>query len=334
MQVIPIDFLEVLEELDPKTKNAIIKLVKFLGETVNREDFVELKTEVEKLTISVRDLTSSVKELTENQKKLEEKFQHLVDTQRQTEEKLNKLTEKVEQLTEGLDQLTERVNQLVEAQKQTEERLNKLTERVEQLAEAQRQTEERLNKLTERVDQLTEAQKQTEERLNKLTERVEQLTISVKELTENQKKLEERLIKVEEGLKLTRKEVGGLAHTVGYSLEDRAYKSLPKLLKKDFDIDIEGKLIRTYLELGKEKFIEVNIFGKGSQKDKQVVIIGEGKSQLKKTDVDKFLKTIEMIKGFFADKIIPIMITYQTLPQVDRYAEEKGVKIYYSYDFD
>jgi len=28
------------------------------------------------------------------------------------------------------------------------------------------------------------------------------------------------------------------------------------------------------------------------------------------------------------------MITYQTLPQVDRYAEEKGVKIYYSYDFD
>jgi vacuolar-type H+-ATPase subunit I/STV1 len=278
MQVIPVDFLEILEELDPKTKNAIIKLVKFLGETVNREDFVELKTEVEKLTISVRDLTSSVKELTENQKKLEEKFQQLVDTQRQTEE--------------------------------------------------------RLNKLTERVDQLAEAQRQTEERLNKLTERVEQLTISLKELTENQKKLEERLIKVEEGLKLTRKEVGGLAHTVGYSLEDRAYKSLPKLLKKDFDIDIEGKLIRTYLELGKEKFIEVNIFGKGKQKDKQVVIIGEGKSQLKKTDVDKFLKMIEMIKGSFAEKIIPIMITYQTLPQVDRYAEEKGVKIYYSYDFD
>ena len=292
MQVIPVDFLEVLEELDPKTKNAIIKLVKFLGETVNREDFVELKTEVEKLTISVRDLTSSVKELTENQKKLEEKFQQLVDTQRQTEEKLNRLTEKVEQLTERLDQLTERVNQLAEAQRQTEERLNKLTERVELL------------------------------------------TASVKELSENQKKLEERLIKVEEGLKLTRKEVGGLAHTVGYSLEDRAYKSLPKLLKKDFDVDIEGKLIRTYLELGKEKFIEVNIYGKGRQKDKQVVIIGEGKSQLKKTDVDKFLKTIEMIKGFFTENIIPIMITYQTLPQVDGYAEEKGVKIYYSYDFD
>jgi uncharacterized protein YoxC len=292
MQVIPIDFLEVLEELDPKTKNAIIKLVKFLGETVNKEDFVELKTEVEKLTVSVKDLTASVKELTESQKKLEEKFRQLVDNQRQTEERLNKLTEKVEQLTERLDQLTERVNQLVEAQKQTEERLNKLTERVEQL------------------------------------------TISVKELTENQKKLEERLIKVEEGLKLTRKEVGGLAHTVGYSLEDRAYKSLPKLLKKDFDIDIEGKLIRTYLELGKGKFIEVNIFGKGKQKGKQVVIIGEGKSQLKKTDVDKFLKTIEIIKDSFAEKIIPIMITYQTLPHIDRYAEEKGVKIYYSYDFD
>jgi hypothetical protein len=41
-----------------------------------------------------------------------------------------------------------------------------------------------------------------------------------------------------------------------------------------------------------------------------------------------------MIKGFFGEKVIPIMITYQTLPQIDRYAEEKGVKIYYSYDFD
>jgi len=78
--------------------------------------------------------------------------------------------------------------------------------------------------------------------LNKLTEKVEQLTVSIKELTENQKKLEERLIKVEEGLKLIRKEVGEFAHTVGYSLKDRAYKSLPKLLKKDFDIDIEENL--------------------------------------------------------------------------------------------
>jgi hypothetical protein len=43
---------------------------------------------------------------------------------------------------------------------------------------------------------------------------------------------------------------------------------------------------------------------------------------------------IEMIKGSFAEKIMPIMITYQTLQQVDKYAEEKGVKIYYSYDFD
>ncbi|MGQ9570433.1 MAG: hypothetical protein ACUVUQ_06255 [Thermodesulfovibrionales bacterium] len=41
---------------------------------------------------------------------------------------------------------------------------------------------------------------------------------------------------------------GGLSDTVGYNLENSAYKSLPKLLARDFSIKVEGKLIRKYIE--------------------------------------------------------------------------------------
>ena len=34
---------------------------------------------------------------------------------------------------------------------------------------------------------------------------------------------------------ITREQLGGLSHTFGYVLEDRAMKSLPRILKKDYN---------------------------------------------------------------------------------------------------
>jgi len=292
MQVIPIDLYETLEELDPKTKTAFIKLVKFLGEIVKREDFLELKAEIEKLTKSVNDLA---------------------EAQKKTEERLN--------------QLAIRVDQLAEAQKKTEERLNQLAIRVDQLAEAQKKTEERLNQLAIRVDQLAEAQKKTEERLN-------QLAIRVDQLAEAQKKTEERLNCLIKEHKITREQLGGLSHAIGYSLEDRAYKALPRLLKENFGVEIEGRLVRKFVEISPQHYEEVNILGRAKIRDKKIVILGEAKTQLKKSDIDAFLKKVERLKKIFPEEKLLLCVTYQTSPQVEEYAKEKGIKIYFSYDFD
>ncbi|MEI8182041.1 MAG: hypothetical protein WCG29_04980, partial [Desulfomonile sp.] len=111
------------------------------------------------------------------------------------------------------NELKDVVSDLAEAQKRTEIRLEELAEaqkrteiRVEQLAQAQARTEIRL-------EELAEAQLRTEQRL-------EQLAIGLSRL---EKKVEDLVGE----MRVFKKELGGLAHTVGYRLEDEAMKSLP-----------------------------------------------------------------------------------------------------------
>ena len=205
---------------------------------------------------------------------------------------------------EAIDRLTEKVEQLAEAQRRTEERLNRLAERVEQLAEAQRRTEERLNRLAERVEQLAEAQRRTEERLNQLIDEHKE----------------------------TRRQVGGLANAFGYLLEDRAFKGLPRILKERFNIEVIEPLKRTYIKLNGEKYAEVNIFGMGRRDGREVYIIGECKTQLKQSDVDKFLWLIEKLESKWKGEKFLVLVTYQTLPSVMEYAEQRGLNLIFSYE--
>ena len=184
------------------------------------------------------------------------------------------------------------------------EDFNELKAVVKELAEAQKRTEERLDSLTARVEELAEAQKRTEIKLEKL-------------IDEHRK---------------TRKELGGLAHTVGYRLEDEAIWALPGLLKSDFDIGVVGNLRRGYLEIAPGRYLEVNIWGEARKDGKELAVLGEAKSQLKKKDVDNFVKTISRIKDTIKKEIFPVLITYQTSPQVQQAAEKENIKIYFSFE--
>ncbi len=250
---------------------------------------------------------------------LKEIVRELAEAQKRTEERLEAFERATE---ENFNKVWGAINQLAEAQRRTEERLeaferiteenfnkvwgaiNKLTERVDQLTQ-------RLDQLTQRVDQLAEAQRRTEDALNQLARRVDQLARSQKALSE---------------------QVGGLAHTIGYRLEDEAMKSLPNLLARDFGVEVIGKLRRDFIEISPGQYIEVNITGSAKKDGQEYIIIGEAKSQLKKKDVDDFIKKVERIKRYISKELIQILITFQTSPQVKNYAIEKGIKLYFSYE--
>ena len=89
---------------------------------------------------------------------------------------------------------------------------------VEELAKAQQASEQRLGRVETAVEELAKAQKRTEQELGTL-------------ISEH---------------KETRRQLGGLSMTVGYGLENQAYKALPALLKRDFDLVVQKRLIRTY----------------------------------------------------------------------------------------
>ena len=206
-------------------------------------------------------------------------------------------------------ELREIVAELAQAQKKTEDRVN-------ELAEAQKKTEERLDSLVQKVNELAEAQKRTEQRLN--------------ELAEAQKKTEEELKKLVSEHRKTREQLGGLSHTVGYVLEDRAYIALPQVLNKDLGLEVI-EIKRDFIELSPNKYEELNIIGKGKKNGSMVWILGECKTQLKKKDVDSFLKKLSRVEHLFPGEKVLIMVTYQTSPQVKRYVQEKGIRLYFSY---
>ena len=140
--------------------------------------------------------------------------------------------------------------------------------------------------------------------------------------------------KIAEEAQETRKQLGGLTMTVGYRLEDLAYQGLPALLERDFGVHIQGRLTRGYMADATGKALEVNIVGTAQRNGDQLTILGEGKAQLSKNDVDRFVRRrLVPLRERFAE-VLPILVTYMiSEPDVEEYAKKQGIALYYSYDF-
>ncbi|MEN3046967.1 MAG: chordopoxvirus fusion protein, partial [Candidatus Hydrothermales bacterium] len=113
-------------------------------------------------------------------------------------------------------------------------------------------------------------------------------------LAEAIKKTEEELRKLIGEHKKTKEELGGLSHAFGYVLEDRAIGWLPEILKREYNIEVIGKLKREFIFINGE-YIEVNIYGRVKRDGREYVLIGEAKSKLSKKLIDKFIRKCEKI---------------------------------------
>ncbi len=195
-------------------------------------------------------------------------------------------------------------------------------------------TKAEFNELKEVVHELAEAQKRTEARVEELAEAQKRTEARVEELAEAQKRTEEELQKLIKEHGETRRQLGGLSITVGYILENEAFKALPKLLKRDYGLDVKGRLRRQFVKDNQGQYIEVNIVGEAAQNGKSVMIVGESKSQLSKRGVDEFLrKKLRRLEGVF-ENMFPVLVTHMiTSPDVENYAKDQGIALYYSFDF-
>ena len=202
-------------------------------------------------------------------------------------------------------------------------------ERVKQI----RVTREDFDELKSVVRELVYSQKEVAQAQKKSEERLDRLEKAIEELAQAQKRTEVEVRKLAIGLRETRQMVAGLSDTVGFRLEDESYKSLPRLLKRDLNLEVEGRLIRKYVEYADGKVDEVNIYGKGKRNGKTVYVLGECKSKLGKRDIDNFLKRVKRLEPVIgAEEKALIAVTYNVMPQVERYAVERGIKVYWSYE--
>ncbi len=232
----------------------------------------------------------------------------------------------VQQTNENFNMVWAAIHELAEAQKKTEERLNQLAERVDQLAQRVDQLTQRVDQLAQRVDQLAEAQKKTEERLNKLAQRVDQLAEAQIRTEEEVRKLAERMSFVEERLE-------GISNSVGYGLENETYKYLPGILKRDFNIEVDGRLRRRYLDVGGKR-IQINIFGYGRRSDESLMIVGECKVRMSNKELNTFLKRLKKIEAQEGIKVFPIVVAHDFTPEMEDRLKELGITYYWSFELE
>lgn len=121
---------------------------------------------------------------------------------------------------------------------------------------------------------------------------------------------------------------------MGYTLENEAFKALPSLLKRDYSLEVKGRLKRQFVRDKNGQEIEVNIIGEATRNGELLTIVGESKTQLSKRGVDDFLrKKVARLQGVYK-QLFPVLVTHMiTSSDVEDYAKKKGVALYYSYDF-
>ncbi|MGF1480815.1 MAG: hypothetical protein ACFB4I_15245 [Cyanophyceae cyanobacterium] len=176
------------------------------------------------------------------------------------------------------------------------------------------------NELKAIVRELAQAQNRTEQRLE--------------ELAQAQTRTEQRVDELAQALRETNRQVGGLAMTIGYTLENESYKALPALLRENFNLAVQGRLKRGYVTDEQGRSLEVNILGQAVREGKNYTIVGESKSQLSTRDIDRFVRRkLDPLRGVLGD-VFPLLVTHMvSSPEVENYAQEQGVTLYYSYDF-
>jgi len=179
---------------------------------------------------------------------------------------------------------------------------NELKEIVRELAEAQKRTEVK-------VEELAEAQKETQRELSETQQEIRRLTYAIRD---------------------TRSELGGLSRSVAYSLENEAFRALPSYFKRNLQIEVTKKFIRTQID--KE---EINIFGMGRKDGRNVIIVGE--AELRLTSTNKFRqleKKVSVVKKKYKkEEIVQILITHYAPFKIMEEAKKKGITIIQSFEW-
>ena len=169
----------------------------------------------------------------------------------------------------------------------------------------------------------------TREDFSELKAIVRDIAETQKELADAQKRTEISVGTLAKGLDATRTELGGLAQSVSYSLENEAYRQLPQFLKEQYQIELTEKMIR--FELDGE---EINLFAKGRKGGEDILIVGEAELRLSSVGKLRQLeKKISLVKKLYPVQCLPLIVTHFARPQVLTAAREKGIMVVQSFEW-
>ena len=201
------------------------------------------------------------------------------------------------------------VRDLAQAQGRTEMR-------VEELAQAQGRTEMR-------VEELAQAQGRTEMRVEELAQAQGRTEMRVEELAQAQGRTEKALANLAH-------QVGRLTDTIGYGLEDLGQWVIPAYLERAYGIAGIKKCTRKFIKVDKKE-IEIDLYAEGKRNGERVVVLGESKNRIGRTEVKGFIAHLREMESVWDKPTFRFMFGYRSHPSAEELAREHGIEVISSY---
>jgi hypothetical protein len=182
-----------------------------------------------------------------------------------------------------------------------------------------------LTELKEIVRELGLSQQRTDAKFQEMAEAQRQMAEEIKKLTQAQ-------LRTEIAIQSMRQEIGGMANSFGYMLENEAYRHLPKFLADKHKINVSSKMIRQ--QVGDE---EINVLAEGRRGKTPVLIVGEAKSRLAAQDLGQLKKKVKEVKKHYpaatGREIVPVMVVHFAREKELEKAARQGVIVVQSFEW-
>jgi chromosome segregation ATPase len=232
-----------------------------------------------------------------------------------TKVEFNELKEIVRDLAQAQTLTGQRMEELAQAQVRTEQRMDSLAVRMEELAQAQARTEQRMDSLAVRMEELAQAQTRTEQRME--------------ELAQAQTRTEAEVAKLAVSHGHLRGQVGGLAQTMAYALENDAYRRLPGYLSERCQLEVTQRLVRALINDE-----EINFYARARRGDEAVLIVGESVSRLDDASkLGQLHRKLAAVRAVESLPLVPLIVTHFAHPKLLAQAEQEGIIVVQSFEW-
>lgn len=133
-------------------------------------------------------------------------------------------------------------------------------------------------------------------------------------------------------------EVGGLARSISYSLENEAYRALPAYLREQHGITLSERIVRT--DIGGK---EVNFFALGTRNGAPIALVGESKLQLderrnSRREAERIMEQIEdkveAVRQLHPEQeIVRLLVTHYARPSIRQFLEEHNILVVQTFEW-
>jgi hypothetical protein len=196
-----------------------------------------------------------------------------------------------------------------------EPRVDRLEEALSRLAEAQVRADERFARLEE-------AQTRTEEQMRQLTAAQARTEARMEELAAAQARMAAAQERTELAVQSLAQQVGRLADTIGFTLEELAREVTPAYLAQHYNIHTL-QLDRSFIVVDGQE-LEFDLYGHGQRNGERVTVMGGVRSRIYGRDVEEAVRRTTRLAPQLSGTPVTVLFGFVIHPLARVAAQQLG----------